>query len=320
MDDKEDKNEQIFSKKGAIKYCCESCDYITFRKANIDRHLSTGKHQRMTKEDNGGQKRAKGAKNEQFYRFICCCGKEYKHRQGLWKHKTKCDEYDEEFFKNNLNNSNTINKNIKLSEKEMIDILVEQNKKLMSLLENGTNNTNNTNNLINNCNNTVNNKTFNLNVYLNETCKDAMNISEFISSIDINLEDLENTGRKGYVEGISNIFFKNLNNLESHMRPIHCSDSKREIMYIKDNNKWEKETDSKPILTKAIKLIANENIKQIKNWRDKYPDCTQADSRKNDLYLKIVSNSMNGLTEEEGKRNIQKIISNVAKGVTIDKY
>lgn len=326
MDDKEDKKEQKTSEKGANFFYCDFCDYITFKKANIERHLITAKHQRMTLDDKKEQKGAKGAKTQELTKFVCCCGKEYKHRQGLWKHKTKCKQYevecedDKSYFKNNLNNTNTINKNIKLSEKEMIDILVEQNKKLMNLLENGTNNTNHTNNLINNCNNTVTNKTFNLNVYLNETCKDAMNISEFISSIDINLDDLENTGRKGYVEGISNIFFKNLNNLETHMRPVHCSDSKREILYIKENDKWEKETETKPILTRAIKIIANENIKKIKYWRDKYPDCTQADSRKNDMYLKIVSNSMNGLTEEEGKRNIQKIISNVAKCVVIDKY
>jgi hypothetical protein len=187
----------------------------------------------------------------------------------------------------------------------------------MNLLENGTNATNNSIN--NNCNNTINNKTFNLNVYLNETCKDAMNISEFISSIKPNLEDLENTGRKGYIEGISNIIFKNLNNLEHHMRPMHCSDQKREILYIKENNEWTKETDSKPILTKAIKIVANENIKQIKHWRDKYPDCTDSESKKNNLYLKIVSNSMNGSTHEEGCKNIDRIISNVAKEVTIDK-
>ena len=312
MDDKEDKNEQNFSKKGATNFCCKICDYFTSKKANIDRHLSTSKHQRMTNDDKGGQKEAKGAKNEQVStKFSCSCGKEYKHRQGLWKHKTKC------VIKNNNDDENNVKDNFKLSEKELIDILVEQNKKLMNLLENGTNNT--TNNSINtNCNN-VTNKTFNLNVYLNETCKNAMNISEFVSSINLNLEDLENTGRKGYVEGISNIIFKNLNNLEDHMRPMHCSDYKREILYIKDNDEWTKESDSKPILTKAIKIVANENIKQIKKWRDKYPDCTDSDSRKNDLYLKIVSNSMNGLTEEESKKNIQKIISNVVKEVVIDK-
>ena len=103
------------------------------------------------------------------------------------------------------------------------------------------------------------------------------------------------------------------------MRPIHCSDQKREILYIKDNDKWEKECDEKPILTKAIKNVAHKNIKQIQTWRDKNPDCTSSDSRKNDLYLKIVSNSMNGTTEEEGKKNIHKIISNVVKEVVIDK-
>ena len=147
-----------------------------------------------------------------------------------------------------------------------------------------------------------------------------MNITDFVNSINLSLEDLENTGRKGYVEGISNIFLKNLNDIEDHMRPIHCSDQKREILYIKDNDKWEKECDEKPILTKAIKNVANQNIKQIKCWQDKHPGCTSSDSRKNDLYLKIVSNSMNGLTEEEGKKNISKIISNVAKEVVIDKY
>jgi hypothetical protein len=187
---------------------------------------------------------------------------------------------------------------------------------ILKLIQNGTSSNINANN--NNV--TTNNiKTFNLNFYLNETCKDAINISDFVSSIKVNLEDLENTGRQGYIQGISKIFMKNLNNLEHHFRPIHCSDLKREVFYIKDNNEWTKETEDKPILTKAIKTIANENIKQIKFWRDKYPDCTDADSKKNNLYLKIVSNSMNGLTEEEGHKNINKIISNVAKEVIVDK-
>ena len=146
-----------------------------------------------------------------------------------------------------------------------------------------------------------------------------MNISEFVSSIKVTLEELEYTGRQGYIEGISNIILNNLQKLEQHERPLHCNDLKREILYIKDNNKWEKETEQKPILTKAIKTIANENIKQIKHWRDKYPNCTESDSKKNNMYLKIVSNSMIGLTEEEGHRNIDKIISNVAKEVIIDK-
>ena len=135
----------------------------------------------------------------------------------------------------------------------------------------------------------------------------------------MDLSDLENTGRNGYIEGISNIFLKNLDDTEQTYRPLHCSDSKREVIYIKENGEWNKETEDKPILTNAIKMIANKNIKQIYKFREKYPDCTQSDSTKNDLYLKIVSNSMNGFTKEEDERNINKIISNVAKKTIINK-
>jgi hypothetical protein len=135
----------------------------------------------------------------------------------------------------------------------------------------------------------------------------------------MDLDDLEHTGRTGYVEGITNIVVKNLNNLEQQLRPLHCSDYKREVLYIKNNDEWTKEADNKPILTKAIKTIANENIKQINKWVQNYPDCIASDSKKNDLYLKIVSNSMNGLTKEEADKNMNKIIANVAKNVTIDK-
>jgi hypothetical protein len=183
----------------------------------------------------------------------------------------------------------------------------------------GGNTTNNNSHNTTNTNTNSHNKTFNLNFFLNETCKNAMNISEFVSSIKVNLEDLEYTGRQGYIQGISNIILNNLQKLEQHERPLHCNDLKREVLYIKDNDKWEKETEQKPILTKAIKTIANENIKQIKHWREKYPDCTNADSKKNNMYLKIVSNSMNGLTKEEGDKNINKIISNIVKEVVIEK-
>ena len=200
--------------------------------------------------------------------------------------------------------------------KQNIEIIKGQQDMFVKLNENNINTNNHSNNISNSMNN---NKTFNLQFFLNETCKDAMNISDFVSSIKLNLEDLENTGRQGYVQGITNIVLKNLNNVEQHLRPLHCSDVKREVLYIKDNNEWLKESEEKPILTKAIKTIANENIKQIKNWKDKYPDCSDIDSKKNNLYLKIVSNSMNGLTKEEGDKNINKIISNVSKEVTIEK-
>ena len=146
-----------------------------------------------------------------------------------------------------------------------------------------------------------------------------MNMDDFVKSIKVSLEDLEHTGEKGYVEGISNIFIKNLNELENHLRPLHCSDSKREVIYIKSNNQWIKEMDDKPILTKAIKSIAHKNIVLIKEWTEKYPDCVKPTSKKNDTYLKIVSESMNGFTTEESNANIRKVISNISREATIDK-
>jgi hypothetical protein len=288
----------ILSPKNPHIFECKECNYSTCSSKDFKKHTNTKKHFSNTSQHLATENPPKNPK------LICeNCNREYKDRTGLWRHKKKCF----------IDSDNDEPINTEPAYKEVMMELIKNNtevqKMMMEVIKNGTHNTN--------CNNT--NKTFNLNLYLNETCKDAMNISDFVSSIKFNLEDLETTGRKGYVEGISNIFLKNLNNIEHHMRPIHCSDQKREILYIKDNDKWEKECEDKPILTKAIKNVANQNIKQIQNWRDKNPDCTSSDSRKNDLYLKIVSNSMNGLTEEEGKKNINKIISNLAKEVVIDK-
>jgi hypothetical protein len=298
------------AKVALTQYYCEYCDYICSKKFNYDKHILTAKHKKVTLGDKMVAKSSKKEPTDNTItndtvsnKYLCeHCDREYSSRNGLWKHKKNC-KYNNDIVSN-------------VTDKELMMMLIKDNSEfksmLMKVVENGTHNTTNTH--INS-----HNKAFNLNFFLNETCKDAMNITDFISSIKLNLEDLENTGRRGYIEGISNIILKNLNNIEQHMRPLHCSDTKREILYVKDNNKWEKETDDKPILTKAIKVIANENIKQIKNWTDKNPDCTASDSRKNDLYLKIVSNSMNGLTEEEGKKNINKIISNVAKEMVIQK-
>jgi hypothetical protein len=289
---------QLEPDKSNTTFVCVSCDFVTSRKSHYKRHLKTAKHCLRVGETIESKNNPKN--------LHCECGILFNSRSSLWRHKKVCtiDDVDNE---------------LGLTDKEIITALLQQNEKLMKVIENGVTN-NNSHNNNNNNNNNSHNKTFNMNVFLNETCKDAMNINEFVSSIKVNLDDLEHTGRQGYIQGITNIVVKNLNNLEQCLRPLHCSDLKREIMYIKNNNEWTKETDSKPILTKAIKIIANENIKQIKNWQTKHPDCMAADSKHNNLYLKIVSNSMNGFTEEEGQQNINKIISNVAKEVIIDKY
>ena len=285
-----EQNETKSCPKVAPKYNCQVCDYVTNKKSSFDKHLLTGKHILKQNETKSCSKVAKQYSN------ACMCGIYFTSRTTLWRHKKKC-------------NFEAVSS--ELTDKEII-------KALLKITQNGiANNSHNTTN--NNSNNTINNKTFNLQFFLNETCKNAINISDFVSSVKVDLEDLEHTGRQGYVQGITNIVVKNLNKLEETLRPLHCSDSKREVLYIKDNDEWTKETDDKPILTNAIKVIANENIKQITHWKNKYPDCVKADSKKNDLYLKIVSNSMNGLTKEEGNKNIHKIISNVVKEVTINK-
>jgi hypothetical protein len=279
------------------KFYCESCDYGTSKKSSYENHCESKKHKKHGMTTNINENCAKLCSKK----YLCVsCDKEFNDRAGLWRHKKKCSD-----------------KELDINDKDSIIMhLLKQNSELQQSLIAMSKEKSVTNNI--NTNNS-HNKTFNLQVFLNETCKDALNIQDFVSSIQFNLEDLENTGRKGYIEGISNIILKNLNRLEQYLRPIHCSDYKREVLYIKDNNKWEKECESKPILTNAIKSIANGNIKQIKEWRDKHPDCVDSDSKKNGLYLKIVSNSMNGITEEEGQKNLSKIISNVAKEVIIDK-
>jgi uncharacterized C2H2 Zn-finger protein len=288
------------TKKITVLYECTYCDYITSKKTDYNRHNTTQKHifNISSTTING--------KNEKSY--ICNnCEKIFKERSGLWRHKKKCCQPSNEVEDYNIKDKDSLVLQLLKQNVDLQKSLIEISKEKTI-----TNNTNN------NFNNTTNNS-FNLNLFLNDTCKDAMNISDFVSSINFNLDDLENTGRQGYIQGITHIILKNLNKLEQCFRPLHCSDLKREVLYIKDNNEWIKESCDKPILTKAIKIIANENIKQIKRWRDKNPDCTDYNSKKNNLYLKIVSNSMNGSTEEEGNKNINKIISNVAKEVTIDK-
>ena len=303
------------SPKISRKFICECCEYNCCKLSEYNKHLLTNKHKILQNPTH--------LNNQKTYK--CICGKNYKHSSTLYAHKKKnnCQE-NIVSLTNLIDDKLTINTNdgqqqlieyLMKENSEFKQLMIDQNKHMMELAKHSGNNNSNVN--INNTNN--NNKTFNLNFFLNETCKNAMNIEEFVSSIKVSLDDLENTGRQGYIEGISSIILNKLKNLNHYDRPIHCADQKREILYIKNNNQWFKESEEKPLLTKAIKTIANENIKQIKTWRDKNPDCTASDSKKNNLYLKIVSNSMNGSTSEESSKNIHKIISNVAKEVVISK-
>jgi len=300
--------------KSLKQFFCETCDYYTSNKKDYKKHCLTAKH------INGNDGKYLEIKKSQPY--FCDCGKQYKSYSGLWKHQNNCNITTN--LPNNSNNIQEITSELILKiieqNKELTNIILQQNTTINKLCDNNTNNTPN-NTQINNghINNSNNNKTFNLNLYLNETCKNAINIDEFVDNIKLSLEDLEYTGRKGYIEGISNIINKNLKRLGEYNRPLHCSDCKREILYIKRNNTWNKEEDDKPILTNVIKSIANQNIKQISKWKEENPDCSKSESKKNNLYLKILSNSMCGIDKEETNKNLNKIVSNVVRNVTINK-
>jgi hypothetical protein len=233
------------------------------------------------------------------------CEKPYRSRVGLWKHKKKC--FCEENKELQLSNIS--------SDKELIIMLVKQNAELIEIVKNGTNN--GINNTTNNTNTNCMNKTFNLQFFLNETCKDAMNIMDFVDSIQLQLSDLEKIGEVGYTQGISNIITTNLKALDVNQRPVHCTDKKRETMYIKDEDKWEKEDDNNTKMRKVIKRIANKNITLLPKYREKYPGCQYADSKYSDKYNHTVVEAMGGVGDDIEKED--KIIHNISKCVVIDK-
>ena len=189
--------------------------------------------------------------------------------------------------------------------------LIEQNNKLIELSQGNTIGT------MNNTINTNSNNKFNINVFLNETCKDAINLTDFVNQITLSLEDLEETSKVGYVEGISNVIIRNLKDIGCKERPIHCNDYKRDVLYIKDDNQWVK--DNKEKLTNAIKIVANKNIKQIPNWQKANPEYNNPKSKQNDKYMKMLCEVMSGSSKEEQQKNYNKIIKNISKEVMIDK-
>lgn len=306
-------NKQFSSK----KYYCEKCDYTTDRKSNFDNHNLTAKHIKSMNSNENKQNKQKTSTDH-----ICeKCNKKYKDYSGLWRHKKKCSVKNEI---SNVMTSNAILEIVKQNREfqqiviEQQNLAAEQNKLLMEQqktiaeLVNKPSTINNTNS-----NNTNNTNKFNLNFFLNEQCKDALNITDFVNSLKLQLEDLENTGKYGFVEGISRIFIKGLKELDVHKRPIHCSDLKRETMYVKDQNIWEKENSEKIKLYKTISSIAHKNINQIPLWSQKNPDSSDSESKKNDMYLQIIYESMGGNNEEETNKYYDKIVKNVSREVAI---
>ena len=306
-------NDNAFKQKISNIFCCKICDYNTCRKGNYTTHILSKKHKNNEITTNNNTIKQIISK-----KYNCTnCDKIFNDRAGLWRHNKKCK------IEKNIDNSLDTNENkiFELTNETIINILkqnsefqqmlLEQNKTIIELSKNNsiTNNTTHTNS---------HNKSFNLQLFLNETCKDAMNITDFINSLQLQLSDLEKVGELGYIEGISNIIIKNLNALDITLRPVHCTDKKRETMYIKDEDKWEKEDENKAKMHKMVRRVTNKNIDLISNFKSLYPDWKKSTSKVSDQFNKIIIESMGGSGDNDFEKE-EKIIKRVAKEVLIEK-
>jgi hypothetical protein len=291
------------------KFACNFCDYKCCNKYDFGKHLATRKHQKMaTSNTDVTLCNTENAKVSKRDIFVCKkCEKVYHSRKGLWEHQKKCPK----MIEHESNKENDLLLFLLKENQEFKQMIVEQNNKLLEFAGKSSQQVTSSTTIHgnNNCNNR-----FNLNVFLNEKCKDAMNLMDFVDSLKLTLQDLEKTADLGYVKGISNIIVNGLNQLDVYKRPIHCSDVKRETLYVKDNDAWEKENEEKKKITRAIKHISIRNAKQINEWTKDNKGYDISSNKKSDKYLKMIIEANGGEPEE-----INKIISNVSSKVVIDK-
>ncbi|MCJ7802139.1 MAG: hypothetical protein MUP82_07260 [Candidatus Marinimicrobia bacterium] len=301
-------------------FCCGPCDFKCCKRSEWSRHMRTAKHNyRLSGNNTENLEMTKNAE------YVCKCGKKFLSNSGLWKHSNKCKVEDQH---NDNSITNKEHKFKSINDKDLIMMLINDNKDfkqlildvckekdeyktlMMEVIKTGTHNT---------TNNTTNshNKAFNLNFFLNETCKDAMNITEFVDSIKLQLSDLEKVGELGYVEGISSIIVKNLKNLDVTQRPVHCTDKKRETMYIKDEDKWEKDDEQKK-MHKMVRKVADKNARMLPKFKEAHPDCIKSASLYSDQYNKIIMEAMGGRGDNDFEKE-EKIIARVSKEVIVEK-
>ena len=301
-------NDNKKTSKNIQNFYCNICDFTCCKKGDFMRHIKTVKH---NDNQNGNNDNANYIN---YIKYICdVCGRNYKYNSGLSRHKQTCHHNNDKLSNNtdNMHNEFKIDKEMVLSILKQNGELMKENNDfkymMMDVNKSGTHTTTN-----NNCNN----KNFNLNFFLNETCKGAMNIMDFVNSLQLQLSDLEKMGDIGYVNGMSNIIINNLKDMDVTERPVHCTDVKREILYVKDEDKWDKETSEKPKIRKAIKYVARKNARLLQDFKIKHPDCIKSDSKYSDTYNKLMVEAMGGKgcddTEQETK-----IIKRLAKEVTI---
>lgn len=301
------------------EFFCKKCNFTCSKKSNWVTHVKTKKH--IHRVSGNKMEIMEIEKNPSF---ICSCGRKYSTSSGLWKHRKICASYCEITEKNadeTMAPSNDmfmllLNQNMELikQNQEFKTLLAEQNKNMFEIAGKIGGNMNNSNNTTNN-----NTNNFNLQFFLNEQCKDALNIGDFVEQIKLQLSDLDMIGRVGYVEGMSKIFLRNLKALDVFKRPIHCSDLKRETLYIKDKDSWEKENGENVKITRAIKEVEHKNIKQLPQWREENPAAEDTETKKHMEYQNILLEAMGGSTLEDDNKKREKIIRNIAKEVVIEK-
>ena len=294
------------------KFLCESCQYNCCKKSDFEKHLLSLKHKG---NETGDKCNRKFAKNVELTCNVC--NKIYKSRTGLWRHKKTCNitesTIENTILDSSLNEIKVLtelvvelvknNKELQKQNQDFQKTIIEVCQKIQPTTINS--NSNNTNS---------HNKTFNLQFFLNEECKDAMNMTEFINSIQLKLSDIENIGKVGYVEGMSNIIIKKLNDTDMYKRPVHCTDAKRETLYVKEENKWEKEGPENSKMLKAVYGMNKKNYVMLNVWKEAHPTCLDGQTKQCDQYMQIMCKVMDG-----NKENINKVIKKVAKEVVINK-
>ena len=305
-------------------YQCNNCNLFTCSFKDYSKHLRTSKHKKRISMNGLNDSVPKNPE-----KYICsACNKCYKGRNGLWYHQQKCPPktchqiidashnfvIDAELVMSILKqNADIMKENSELKNMMMStqNQMIDTQNQMMEVIKTGTHNTTN-----NNTNS--HNKTFNLQFFLNETCKNAMNIMDFVDSLKLQLTDLERMGEIGFVNGMSNIIIQNLQSMDVTERPVHCTDQKREVIYVKDEGKWDKEEESKPKLRKAIKHIAHKNVKLIGEFKIKHPDYCKSAAKISTQYNTMVIEAMGGIGSND-LCNENKIIKRISKEIMVDK-